>query len=132
MGEVLHPPLTHPEGVDTAVVVAHSRGKDSTAMALRLKEIEPDQHYIVVCTPTGNELPEMFEHWRRTADLLGTPMMPLVAGNLVNEIHREKMIPNFRTQWCTRKLKIEPYQAFLGKLVKQYRRGGELRWHPCG
>lgn len=66
---------------------------------------------------------EMFEHWRRMADMLGTPMMPLVAGNLVNEAHRKKMIPNFRAQWCTRKLKIEPYQASLGKLVKQYRRG---------
>ena len=44
-------------------VVALSGGKDSTALALRLAEIEP-REYIYVCTPTGNEPPEMFAHWK--------------------------------------------------------------------
>ena len=46
----------------TTHVVALSGGKDSTAMALRLAEIEP-QDYVYLCTPTGDELPEMEQHW---------------------------------------------------------------------
>lgn len=52
-------------------VVALSGGKDSTAMALRLRELNPDVDYVYVCTPTGNELPEMWEHWRKLGQLLG-------------------------------------------------------------
>ena len=103
-------------------VIALSGGKDSTAMALRLLEIEPDAQYVVICTPTGNELPEMFDHWRRVAELLGTELVPLVSGHLVSAIRKEGMIPNFRARWCTRKLKIEPYQAFLQRLVAKHDR----------
>ncbi len=53
-------------------IVALSGGKDSTAMALRLAEIEP-RDYAYVITPTGNELPEMIAHWRKLMDLLGKP-----------------------------------------------------------
>ena len=45
-------------------IVALSGGKDSTALALRLAELEP-REYVYVCTPTGDELPEMFAHWRK-------------------------------------------------------------------
>ena len=40
-------------------VVALSGGKDSTALALRLKEEYPDIPFLHVCTPTANEPPEM-------------------------------------------------------------------------
>lgn len=40
-------------------------------MALRLRELNPDVDYVYVCTPTGNELPEMWEHWRKLGQLLG-------------------------------------------------------------
>ena len=58
------------------LIVALSGGKDSTAMALRLAEIEPAA-YTYVITPTGNELPEMFAHWRRLGELLGSPLVPV-------------------------------------------------------
>ena len=47
--------------VMTKHVVALSGGKDSTALALRLHELNPKVDYTYVCTPTGDELPEMFE-----------------------------------------------------------------------
>lgn len=43
-------------------VVALSGGHDSTAMAFLLREQNPDTPYNYVCTPTGNELPTMFDH----------------------------------------------------------------------
>lgn len=94
-------------------VVALSGGKDSTAMALRLAEVEPDVDRIYVCTPTGNELPEMFAHWLRVGDLLGKRILPVVASSLDDRIQHHNALPNFRQRWCTRELKIEPFAAFL-------------------
>jgi hypothetical protein len=94
-------------------VVALSGGKDSTAMALRLAEIEP-REYLYVCTPTGDELPEMFAHWRRLGELLGKQILPITYHTgLKGLIREQKMLPNFRARFCTRLLKIEPYRAFL-------------------
>ncbi|KKL73308.1 hypothetical protein LCGC14_2076230 [marine sediment metagenome] len=58
-------------------IVALSGGKDSTAMALRLQEVEPDTDFIYVCTPTGDELPEMVEHFGRLREVLAKPIVPL-------------------------------------------------------
>jgi hypothetical protein len=93
-------------------VVALSGGKDSTAMALRLAEIEP-RDYVYVCTPTGNEPPAMFAHWRKLGELLGKPIIPVIGGTLVGLIKAQNALPNWRQRWCTRKLKIEPYAAWL-------------------
>lgn len=97
----------------TTHVVALSGGKDSTAMALRLAEVEPDVERIYVCTPTGNELPEMFAHWLRLGHLLGSPVLPVVAHSLEERVEHYNALPNWRQRWCTRELKIEPFAAFL-------------------
>jgi hypothetical protein len=111
-------------------VVALSGGKDSTAMALRLRELNPETEYTYICTPTGNEPPGLFEHWRLCEQLLGGKIIHLapeygddqkVCGwrehpgtdLLIDLIRRQKMIPNFRARFCTRMLKIEPAQFWL-------------------
>lgn len=96
----------------TLHVVALSGGKDSTAMALRLAELEP-RDYVYVCTPTGNELDKMFEHWRGLGELLGKPIVPVMGGTLDGLIRKQGALPNWRQRWCTRMLKIEPYAAWL-------------------
>lgn len=95
-------------------VVALSGGKDSTAMALRLAELEP-RPYVYICTPTGNESAAMFDHWRRLGDLLGRPLTPVVGGSLVGLIRDQQALPNVWMRWCTRRLKIEPYAAWLSQ-----------------
>jgi 3'-phosphoadenosine 5'-phosphosulfate sulfotransferase (PAPS reductase)/FAD synthetase len=97
---------------DTLHVVALSGGKDSTAMALGLAEAEP-RDYMYICTPTGDELPEMFAHWRDLAVLLGRPLTPIMGGTLNGLIAKQNALPNWRMRWCTRMLKIEPYRAWL-------------------
>ena len=93
---------------------ALSGGKDSTAMALRLREIEPDTDFRFVITPTGAELPPMAEHWRKLEGLLGKPLTVVSPGFTLMDLCREqKMIPNFRARFCTRMLKIIPYLAWL-------------------
>lgn len=93
-------------------VVALSGGKDSTAMALRLAEVEP-RDYRYICTPTARELPEMNAHWRRLEELLGQPLIRLTNGTLDSWIREWNALPNFRMRWCTRVLKIEPMMAYL-------------------
>jgi len=97
----------------TRHVIALSGGKDSTAMALRLHELHPNREYIRVVTPTGDELPDMYAHWRRLADMLGPLTVVTADTTLDGLIDRHKMLPNFQARWCTRQLKIEPYQAWI-------------------
>lgn len=97
-------------------VVALSGGKDSTALALRLRELNPETDYTFVCTPTGDELPEMFAHWRKLGELLGKKLTPIChPKGLKGIIRQEKMLPNFRARFCTRILKIEPYRQWLAE-----------------
>ena len=96
-------------------VVALSGGDDSSLLSVLLKEREP-RPYTYVCTPTGNELPEMFEHWRKLGDLLGKPILPIMHRTGLKGIIREqRMLPNFRARFCTRIAKILPYRAFLAQ-----------------
>lgn len=95
-------------------VVALSGGKDSTAMALRLVEVEP-RDYTFICTPTGNEPDAMFAHWRLLGDLLGKKILPIMGGTLHGLIRQQRALPNHRQRWCTRKLKLEPYYGWLAE-----------------
>jgi hypothetical protein len=97
-------------------VVAVSGGKDSTALALRLVETEP-QDYDYLITPTGNELPTMEEHWRNLETRLGKPFIRLKPftpdDGLEYLVNHFNALPNRGQRWCTRMLKIEPTIAWL-------------------
>lgn len=93
-------------------IVALSGGKDSTALALRLREVEP-REYQFICTPTGNELPEMLTHWSRLEQLLDTSLIKLTNRTLLEWIKEYNALPNWRQRWCTRLLKIVPCLAYV-------------------
>jgi 3'-phosphoadenosine 5'-phosphosulfate sulfotransferase (PAPS reductase)/FAD synthetase len=96
-------------------IVAISGGKDSCAMALRLKELHPDIDYEYVITPTGDELPDMAAHWSLMEGRLGA-FKRLGTMTLWDCIRREGMIPNYRARFCTRILKIEPFIDYMNTL----------------
>lgn len=103
---------------DSRHLVALSGGKDSTAMALRLAEL--DEHdYEYVITPTGNELPEMYEHWMKLEKLLGKPLKAITndGATLKSLIIAQRALPNWRQRWCTRLLKIEPFQSYVLDII---------------
>jgi len=99
----------------TKHIVGLSGGKDSTALALALKEYEP-RDYIYICNPTGNELPEMQAHMEHLESILDAPIIPVTAGKTLTDLIREqKMLPNFRARFCTERLKTIPTKKYLQK-----------------
>lgn len=97
-------------------IVGLSGGKDSTALALRLAEIEP-RDYEYICNETGNELPAMKAHWAKLEELLGKPITPVrYSKDLIETIREQKMLPSVFARWCTRILKIEPTIKFFESL----------------
>lgn len=84
-------------------------------MALGLKEVWPHVPFRYVYTPTGDELPDMEEHFRFLENRLGK-LERLGDLTLFELIEREQMIPNFRARFCTRVLKIEPFIEFMRAL----------------
>jgi len=93
-------------------IVALSGGKDSTAMRLWLAENEP-RDYTDLITPTGDELPEMFAHWKYLETLFGNPLTVIMESSLGGLIRQQNALPNWRQRWCTRLLKIEPFNKYL-------------------
>lgn len=106
-----------------AHVLGLSGGKDSTALAVLMRERHPEIPMTYICTPTGDELPEMTAHWEKLERMLGRPIYHLVnrdsEGHVVT-LHRLidtfNALPNFRMRGCTRMLKIQPTEAFMRRL----------------
>ena len=98
------------EGV--AHIVGLSGGKDSTCMALALREKEP-RPYTYVYTPTGDELPEMDAHMRKIESIIRQPVWRITNGTLAAQTERKKALPNSRMRWCTPALKLKPFGWFM-------------------
>ena len=82
-------------------------------MAIWLAENEP-RDYDYICTPTGNEPPAMIDHWLKLGKLLGKPIKPVTMGkSLTGLCEIQNCLPNFRMRWCTRMLKIVPFQRYI-------------------
>lgn len=99
-----------------AHIVPVSGGKDSTCLALALKEREP-RPYTYVYTPTGDELPEMEMHIARLERMLGQPIIRLTNGTLATQIEHNHMLPNVFSRWCTRLLKLRPAGKFYAEFA---------------
>lgn len=86
-------------------------------MALLLAEREP-RDYLFVCTPTGNELPDMVAHWDNLEKWIGKPLIRIRHKlDLEGLIIFFNALPNDRMRWCTRMLKIEVYEAWIKQLT---------------
>lgn len=95
-------------------IVNLSGGKDSTALAMFLCEHIPQLEY-VFCD-THKELPETYEYLDRLEAYLQRPIVRLNAERGFDHwlaMYRG-MLPSAQVRWCTRKLKIEPFEAYVG------------------
>src|SRR5690606_21914122 len=95
-------------------ILSLSGGKDSTALAIYLHDRIPDLEY-VFCD-TGEELLETYEYLDKLEAFLGksiTRLNPDRPFEHYLQIYRG-VLPDARARWCTRKLKIEPFERFIG------------------
>jgi len=95
-------------------VLGVSGGKDSAALAVYLRNQVPEMEYYFC--DTGKELSETYDYLERLEVSLGKPIVRLNSGRdfdhwlLVNA----GMLPSPQVRWCTRHLKIRPFEAWIG------------------
>ncbi len=102
-------------------IVNLSGGKDSTALAIFLHDKIPQLEYIFC--DTHKELPETYAYLDRLESFLQkkiTKLNPERGFDHWLDIYGG-MLPSAQVRWCTRKLKIEPFEAYIGNdLVWSY------------
>ena len=104
---------------ETRHIVMLSGGKDSTALALYLRDRRPEVRFEYVFCDTHKELPETYEYLARIEAYLGQPVERLSSGKGERGFdHYLKLyggfLPSPQTRWCTRRLKIEPFERYVG------------------
>lgn len=113
---------------DIRHIVSISGGKDSAALAIYMRDRYPEIPSEYVFCDTGCELPETYEYIERLEALLGAKVEHLNALDLLgiekkpgrnpfdiwlNEVYGG-FLPSPRTRWCTRVLKIQPFEHYIG------------------
>lgn len=96
-----------------------SGGKDSTALAIYMRDQHPEIEMEYLFADTHKELPETYEFLTRLEAYLDRPVIRL-SSDLGDRgfdhylaVYRGYLpAPNMR--WCTRKLKIEPFEKYVG------------------
>jgi len=91
-----------------------SGGKDSTALAVLMRDKVPGMEY-VFCD-TGVELSETYEYLDRIESFLGKPIVRLNSGKPFEywlEVY-SGFLPNPRSRWCTKVMKIFPFERYVG------------------
>ena len=110
-------------------VVSFSGGKDSTAMLLKMIELDMQIDYIVFAD-TGMEFPEMYRHIEKIEKYINRKITKVRSNNdyLYYMFEHEKtkgkrkgekgyMWMDWRSRWCTSELKQKPIRAFYKSIA---------------
>jgi 3'-phosphoadenosine 5'-phosphosulfate sulfotransferase (PAPS reductase)/FAD synthetase len=96
-------------------VLGLSGGKDSSALAIFMRDKVPEMEYFF--TDTGAELPETYEYLDKLEAYLGKPIARLNSTRTFDHLLKNQyndFLPSPNTRWCTRELKIRPFEEFVG------------------
>lgn len=96
-------------------VLGLSGGKDSAALAVYMRERRPELDIQYFFTDTGEELPEVYEFLGKLEGYLGKPITRLNPNRDFRFWLRQynHFLPNPNTRWCTRMLKLRPFEAWV-------------------
>ena len=101
---------------ETRQILGLSGGKDSAALAIYLKQQGRADGIEYFFCDTGAELPEVYEYLDRLEDHLDKQIIRLSSGRDFD--HHLKRFNNFlpaaHARWCTRVMKLEPLEAYVG------------------
>lgn len=106
------------EDKQTRHILSLSGGKDSAALAIYLRDRIPEIEYVF--HDTGKELPETYAYLGRLEVLLGKPIHKSTVenGDFVGFDQLLKvyggMLPSSHRRWCTRMMKLKPFEKFIG------------------
>ena len=104
-------------------VIGISGGKDSAALAIHLRDKYPELELIYYFCDTGKELDETYQLIESLEGYLGKPITKLESEEAVQSGKNpfdfyynsyKGYLPNNVARWCTRKMKLEPFEKFVG------------------
>lgn len=95
-------------------VLGISGGKDSSALAVYMRDRVPDMEYFFC--DTGAELPETYEYLDKLEGVLGKPIARLNASRDFDHWMAiyQGTLPSPTMRWCTKNLKIKPLEEWIG------------------
>ena len=95
-------------------ILSLSGGKDSAALAIYMRDRVPDMEYIF--HDTDKELPETYEYLNRLEAILGKKVTRTTAEQSFDKwlAVYGGMIPSPQKRWCTKMLKIKPFEQYVG------------------
>lgn len=110
-------------------VLGLSGGKDSSALALYMKETRPDLDIDYFFTDTGYELPETNDFIDKLEERLG--YIHRLNARSLNDIDgrgeldfksllkkHQNFLPSQRDRWCTVQLKLKPFEQWADDFIK--------------
>lgn len=103
-----------PKGESPRHILSLSGGKDSAALAIYLRDRVPEIEYIF--HDTDKELPETYDYMRRLEAILGKPIVRTTPTDSFDHwlaVYRG-MLPSNHRRWCTKMLKLKPFEAYVG------------------
>jgi 3'-phosphoadenosine 5'-phosphosulfate sulfotransferase (PAPS reductase)/FAD synthetase len=98
----------------TRHILSLSGGKDSSALAIHMRDRVAEMEYLFC--DTGKELPETYEYLSRLEAYLGKQIVRLNADRDFDhwlEVYGG-YLPSSRMRWCTRQLKLKPFEQYVG------------------
>jgi 3'-phosphoadenosine 5'-phosphosulfate sulfotransferase (PAPS reductase)/FAD synthetase len=95
-------------------ILSLSGGKDSSALAVYMRDRVQGMEY-VFCD-TGKELKETYEYLAKLEAFLGKPVVRLNADRGFDHWLQVYggYLPSSRMRWCTRQLKLKPFEKYVG------------------
>lgn len=95
-------------------ILSLSGGKDSAALAVYMRDRIPEMEYIF--HDSGKELKETYNYLDRLEVLLGKPIIRTTSGDSFDHWLKVygNMIPSNHRRWCTRMLKLKPFEDYVG------------------
>lgn len=105
----------------TRHVLGISGGKDSAALAIYLRNNYPELDIEYYTCDTGKELSETYELIDKLEVYLGKKIVRLKAADKSSQDPFDHFyniygsyLPSSNARWCTKKLKLDPFEAFVG------------------